>query len=903
MWNRRQAPGAASVAWLMIAAAIWSGGYGIEVLLEDIDAKLLLVPIEYVGISTVPVFWFITAAHLTGRIRSVTPRLLLILLAIPMITIALTATNSSHNLMWSDAYIVGDTGNVSVEFNRGAWFWISWMYSYLAFFAGFGFLLYRAFTEKSMFRSQMITTILAGTIPLAANLLFLTDVNPMGDFDPTPMSFALSGVIVAFGYIRFKLFDLVPVAVDILVERIPDAMFVLDRNGYVIDANPAATELAGAGSGPLIGEHLCDVLPGDLSEHELCTGEPLSVVDDVVFSDQNQIASKTYSPTVTDLTENAGSGGLGGRLVILRDVTDQRRASEMLRRLARITTLNEITTAVAEMHDLESIMSTVTARLADLLPADHVTGLLMDTKTGEFVVTNTAGSHSSVPIPLDSRLFDSVILTPGSDDTGHHLSDTEGHLDDLSYRFAAAGLYSVVGHTLVANDETYGAIVVARAERDSLGAAEVELMNVVGASVAQAIYGARLVDDLREMNDELVETQQQAMRQERLRAMGQIASGITHDINNALSPVVGFSDMLLQESAHLDDHSKKLLQLIRLAALDISRIVERMRQLYQDREDDELEVEQVDIRQIVRETIELTRPKWREKTAGDGDIRISTDFARVLPPIPGIDTEIREALTNILLNAVDAMPDGGRIVIAGYTEPIVSITGPPQKPERVIVDIVDEGSGMSSETAQRALEPFFTTKGEGGTGLGLPMVQNVMERHSGTISIIPREDKGTIIRLSFPADDSVASQKPRAAVVDSSSAKLKVLVVDDEPMLRMVVQEMLTAEGHTVSVASGGPEASEIVADSYKSGEPFDVVISDIEMPVLNGRMLADFIETESPDTEVILMTGWVDSQLDTETISTRVVGLLKKPPRLADITALMAVVARNAAPVNRDGG
>ena len=389
---------------------------------------------------------------------------------------------------------------------------------------------------------------------------------------------------------------------------------------------------------------------------------------------------------------------------------------------------------------------------------------------------------------------------------------------------------------------------------------------------------------------------QQAMRQERLRALGQIASGITHDINNTLSPVVGFSDMLLQESAHLDDHSKKLLELIRLAALDISRIVERMRQLYRDREDDELEVEQADIRQIVRETIELTRPKWRDKTVGGGDIRISTDFARVLPLIPGIDAEIRAALTNILLNTVDAMPEGGRIVIVGYTEPTASSNGPAQKPERVIVDIADEGSGMSSETALRALEPFFTTKGERGTGLGLPMVQNVMERHSGTISIIPGEDKSTIIRLSFPADDAVASQKPRAAVVDSASVKLKVLVVDDEPMLRMVVQEMLTAEGHIVSVAIGGPEASEIVAESYKSDEPFDVVISDIEMPVLNGRMLAHFIETESPDTEVILMMGWVDSQLDIETISTRVVGLLKKPPRLADITALMAVVARNVA-------
>ena len=466
-----------------------------------------------------------------------------------------------------------------------------------------------------------------------------------------------------------------------------------------------------------------------------------SVVDDVLFSDLKDAATKIYTPTVTELTESAGDGGLGGRLIILRDVTDQRRASEMLRRLARITTLNEITTAVAEMHDLESIMTAVVSRLADLLPADQVTGLLMDTKTGEFVVTNTAGSHSSVPVPLEFRLFDSVILTPGSDDSGHHLSDTEGHLDDLSYRFAAAGLYSVVGHTLVANDETYGAIVVARAERDSLGSAEVELMNAVGTSVAQAIYGARLVDNLREMNEELIATQQQAMRQERLRALGQIASGITHDVNNALSPVVGFSDMLLQESAHLDEHSKKLLQLIRLAALDISRIVERMRQLYRDRKDDELEAEPVDIRQIVRETIELTRPKWRDKTVGGGDIRISTDFARVLPPIPGIDTEIREALTNILLNAVDAMPEGGRIVIAGYTDPPTSTTGPPIKAENVIVDIVDEGSGMSSETAQRALEPFFTTKGEGGTGLGLPMVQQVMERHSGTISIIPSPEE------------------------------------------------------------------------------------------------------------------------------------------------------------------
>ena len=168
----------------MTAAAIWSGGYGIEVLLDRLDDRLLLVPIQYVGITTVPVFWFFTAAQLAGRTRTITPRLLASALVIPVITVSLTATNSSHHLMWEDAAIVVETGSMSLEFVRGPWFWFSWFYSYLAFFAGFGLLLYRAFAETSMFRSQMIATIVAGTIPLGANLLFLTDLNPMGAFDP-----------------------------------------------------------------------------------------------------------------------------------------------------------------------------------------------------------------------------------------------------------------------------------------------------------------------------------------------------------------------------------------------------------------------------------------------------------------------------------------------------------------------------------------------------------------------------------------------------------------------------------------------------------------------------------------------------------------------------------------------
>lgn len=915
LWNRKQAPGAAAVAWLMIAAAIWSSGYGIEVLLEQLDDKLVLVPLEYIGITTIPIFWLITAAHLTGRIDTLTPPFIGALFVIPAVTVVLAFTNDGHHLMWTDAALVGEPGSMSIEFTRGSWFWVSWTYSYLAFFTGFALLVVRAFGATSMFRRQMITAIVAGIIPLGANLLFVIELTPLGVFDPTPMTFAASGAIIAFGYVRFRLFELVPVAVDILVERIPDAMFVLDGEGDIVDVNPAAERMAARDGKRLIGTHLCDSLPGDLAtRHELCSGNPTAITHDFTIENPQTLNPIIYSPTVSDLADHVGEiedskiagaareHGLSGRLLILRDVTEQRKASETLRRLARITTVNAINTTVSEMHDVESIMATAVSQLADLLPADHVCGLLLDPDTGEFVVINVAGPHVPVPLILNSRAHDSIILTPRRFGLDHDLSDGGGHLDDFAYRFAATGLHSVIGHTLSANGEKYGAIIAARAVAGSLGSAEVELLNAVGASVAQAIYGARLVDDLRSMNAQLVETQQQIMRQERLRALGQMAGGIAHDINNALSPVVGFSDMLLQRSTQLDDNSKKLLQLIRLSALDVSTIVERMRQLYRERQATDIDLQPVDLGQIVRETIELTRPHWREHSNGVGEIRISIDSARALPQIQGVDAEIREALTNLVLNSVDAMPDGGRIVIAAYVlpEPVNGDESP--QPEQVVVDVIDEGTGMDLETAQHAMEPFFTTKGEGGTGLGLPMVQQVMQRHSGTVSVHAGAEAGTIVRLSFPIETSGLKRRADNIDDESSAPELKVLVVDDEPMLRMVLEEMLLAEGHSVTLAVGGPEAAELVKDAYKSATRFDVVVSDIEMPVLNGRMLADFIEQESPDTEVILMTGWTDREIDLDTISTQVVGLLKKPPRLADITALLAVVARNSAPVTPVG-
>jgi signal transduction histidine kinase/CheY-like chemotaxis protein len=617
----------------------------------------------------------------------------------------------------------------------------------------------------------------------------------------------------------------------------------------------------------------------------LCDLEPTSAGEPLELEVEKDGSIALYSVTVNQLQKSHGSTG---RMIIMRDITAERQAEDTLRRLARITT------SISAAHDVESVVRTTVERTADLLPADLVVGMISNPLIGELEILHIAGEpqpgiEQGKPIQR-SRLFGNMDQTQVFD-----LAAGEDAQDTLMHTLVEGGLSSVITQPVATGTEAYGLLLIARATPESLGSAEVELLSAIGGHTAQAIYGARLVDDLRSTNEQLVETQQQAMRQERLCALGQMASGITHDINNALSPVIGFSDMLLQESSELSEDSRKLLQLIRLAALDISRIVERMRQMYRDREAAVAEVGVVDLRQIVKETIELTRPTWQDRP--NGEIRITTEFGRAIPPVSGIDTEIREALTNLVLNAVDAMPSGGNIEIALSSDPNTEAENAPD-PTQVTISVKDGGTGMSPETAQRAIEPFFTTKGDAGTGLGLPMVQQVMERHQGALKISANSPTGTIVELTFPIKNERVVATREASDGSSAPESLKVLVVDDEPMLRMVVEEMLSAEGHSAISADGGPEASELILEHMKSGDPFNVIITDIEMPKLNGRMLADFVENNSPDTDVIFMTGYTDDRIDLDNVATRVIGVIHKPPRLADINALLSVAAMNFSPL-----
>jgi len=249
--------------------------------------------------------------------------------------------------------------------------------------------------------------------------------------------------------------------------------------------------------------------------------------------------------------------------------------------------------------------------------------------------------------------------------------------------------------------------------------------------------------------EELRRTQQAITQQERLRALGQMASGIAHDINNAITPISLYTDLLLANESGLSARGRGCLETISRAIGDVANTVARMREFYRPREA-EAALQPVDLNEMARQVLDLTRARWFDMAQQRGVlIEVQTQLAQGLPSVAGLASEIREALTNLVFNAVDAMPSGGKLTLrtaAGAGE--------------IRCEVSDTGVGMDEDTRRRCLEPFFTTKGERGTGLGLAMVYGVAQRHRAQVEIDSTPGQGTTMALVFPRAPAVAeSQK------------------------------------------------------------------------------------------------------------------------------------------------
>jgi len=339
---------------------------------------------------------------------------------------------------------------------------------------------------------------------------------------------------------------------------------------------------------------------------------------------------------------------------------------------------------------------------------------------------------------------------------------------------------------------------------------------------------------------ELRAIQQQVVQQERLNALGTMASGIVHDFSNLLSPITGLSELLLLDPLLRanEERATHYLQTIHVAARDAARIVGRLRDFYRSRTDLEPRIP-IEVTRLVEDVIAFTQPSWRDQARSRG-IRIQLDLDLTpVAPIVGGDAEMREALTNLILNAVDALPEGGIIRVSTRMDGAA-----------VVIEVSDTGIGMTPDVRERCFEPFYSTKGERGTGMGLAIVYGIVQRHDGSIEVDSEPGHGTTFRIRLPSQTAPAEVALESS--DNPGRVLRVLLVDDEPVVRETVAAYLLHDGHMVETAVDGRDAwSKFCAGAY------DLVITDSAMPEIPGSQLARAIKGLSPGTPIIGLTGF----------------------------------------------
>lgn len=547
---------------------------------------------------------------------------------------------------------------------------------------------------------------------------------------------------------------------------------------------------------------------------------------------------------------------------------------EIQQRLQQTETLLAVSQAIGSAPDLPEAIRRTTREMVRILGADSGVAWCVTRGGDRFIPL--AGYHvprelreplAGLPVAPDDPLIDLAKRLR----TALHSSNSK---TDPRFNQPALNLLphaSLLVQPVQVSDELLGIFAIAWVrEAHVFSMDDLRLADGIAKQAAVAI--------------ELHRTQRHIIEQERLNAVGKMASGLAHDFNNALVPISGYAEMLLEHQEILREPAKatKYLKLIMTGVEDAASVVSRLREFYRKREEGET-YRPLSLNQMVEQAVALTRPRWRDEALGSGRTILVEADMRPVPKILGSESEVRELLTNLIFNAVDAMPEGGTIRIRTGLREGVASEDPPGGPvaPHVFLEVSDTGTGMTDEVRRRCLEPFFSTKGERGTGLGLAMVFGIVKRHRGTMDIESAVGKGTTFIVLLPADTTTAREVQQRTEVPAGP--LHILVVDDEPIARDVLTEYLTGDGHTVQTAVNGRDGFE----KFKAGR-FAVVITDRAMPEMGGDQLAAMVKEVAPATPVVLLTGFGDLMNAAGEKPDGVDLVVKKPIRLATLREVL---------------
>lgn len=680
-----------------------------------------------------------------------------------------------------------------------------------------------------------------------------------------------------------------------LAEQARDIVLFVRRDGRILEANRAAVQAYGYALEELGALSIQDLRA---PKTQALTAEQMAEADGagILFETVHRRKDGTTFPVEVS-SRGADLGGDRVLLSIVRDITARKAVETALHRYARqLEALRATTADITRELDPAKLLALVIERAVSLLHGVAGAVYLVHPGTGDISPQAWVGHGDWLA---------AVRLGPGEGLAGAVVERGHGVIEN-SYRTSiyAVPLFlertshtAVLGEPLKYRDRVIGAILVDR-HAESFTEQDGDLLRLFADQAAIAIEHARLYTDLKRTYEELRRAQDELVRSEKLRGLGQMAAGIAHDLNNTLAAVLGQTELLRLRAR--DSAIQEGLRILQTAATDGAEVVRRLQDFARQRSGGPLEA--CDLAQLVPEVLEITRPRWRDEPSRQG-IRIEPVVEMAgLPLIHANPAEIREVLTNLIFNAVDAMPQGGTLRIAGRAvgtvedgaagpaagDPVANRDGSVSPPaEWVELAVADTGIGIPEEIRGRIFDPFFTTKGFHGTGLGLSVVYAIMERHGGRIDVHSVPDQGTAFHLRFRTAAPDAVRGAPQPIPDLVPAR-RILLVDDDTPVRRTLAALLRASGQEVLEAVGGAEAIEQLATT-----PVDVVLTDLGMPGITGWDVARAAKAQDPYLPVVLLTGWGDHVTTEAPPGIRVDRVLVKPvPR----NAVLAVIAELAA-------
>ena len=364
--------------------------------------------------------------------------------------------------------------------------------------------------------------------------------------------------------------------------------------------------------------------------------------------------------------------------------------------------------------------------------------------------------------------------------------------------------------------------------------------------------------------------EEQLLQSEKLKSLGELAGGVAHNFNNILAVILGRTQLLKrntetapgkEEKRRLSQEMRKSLEIIEKASLDGADTVRRIQEFCRERTDDR-KFGAIDVNEVIEHTIEFTKVRWHDD-AGSRGIKIHIEKELTpLPPVLGSASELREVFINLINNALDAMPRGGRITLRTFTDK-----------GRVVSEIEDTGMGIPRDSLDNIFDPFFTTKGAQFTGLGLSSSYGIINGHNGAITVDSGEGKGTRFTITLPVLQKMVEKEERAKPLDGKIEKARILVIDDEGEVRELIKDILTDRGHEVEMAVDGINGLQLFKD-----KKFDLVFTDLGMPGMSGWQVAKEIKDLSRTVPVAVITGW-NIELQESEMKERGVDLIAHKP------------------------